>query len=85
MGLFSSIGKIFGGVVGGLLGGLFGGSRKSRPPQIIEQKPIEKIFQSEEEREKQNLIRRLARRRKASVLNQLSEANIKRQILGPRS
>jgi len=57
---------------------LFGG--KPSKPVVQTVKPIEKIVQSDEEQ--QATMKSLSKRKKATVLNQLSQANISRQTLG---
>jgi len=57
---------------------LFGG--KPSKPKLQEVIPIEKIVQSDEE--KDTITKSLVKRKKATIYNQLSQANIKQQKLG---
>ena len=58
---------------------LFGG--KPKQPKLVTQPiPIEKISQSNIEKDK--VMRDLAKRRRATVMNQLTQANIRKQTLG---
>lgn len=61
-----------------VMSGLFGKTKK--PKMITQPTPVEKIQQPEVEKEK--LYREMAKRRRATMLSQLGEANIKRQQLG---
>jgi hypothetical protein len=60
------------------MGNIFGG--KPKTPKIQEVTPLEKVYQSDEE--KQKIYKNMAKRRKATVLSQLTQANIKTQKLG---
>jgi len=57
---------------------LFGGGASK--PKLETVTPIEKIVQSDDE--KSVIYKSLAKRKKASVLNQLTQANIRQQKLG---
>lgn len=60
------------------LGALFG--KKPRPPEVVKQTPIEKVQQSNISRE--SIIKEYAKRRKATMMSQLSEANVSQRMLG---
>jgi len=59
---------------------LFGG--KTKKPQMIQQEPLEKVMQ--DTTTKEAILKEYAKRHRATVLSQLSEARIKRQTLGAR-
>jgi len=63
-----------------VLSSLFGGKPK-KPPLVTQTQPIEKVLQGDVEKDK--ILRDFAKRRKATMLNQVSgEPAIKTQKLG---
>jgi len=67
-------------VMGEVFSALFGG--KPKEPDLIKQKPsIEQIQQGDIEKEK--VLNQFVKRKRATLLNQLTQANIKTQRLGP--
>lgn len=62
-----------------VFGGLFGGRPKQPTVQVAQ--PVEKVVQTESERAR--LIKQLGKRKRATILNQVtSQANVSRQPLG---
>ena len=61
------------------ISGMFGG--KPKKPQMVQQTtPVEQVQQNDVEKDK--ILKELGKRRRATVLAQLTAANVKRQRMG---
>ena len=61
-----------------IFGGLFG--KMHSPPEVKQVTPLEKVQQSNVSRER--VLKEFAKRRRATLLSQLGEANIRSRKLG---
>jgi hypothetical protein len=69
-------------IMGGAISAIFGGKPK-KPKQIVQQqRQIEKVQQDVKETSKESILNLLAKRRRATILSQLTDARIAKRKLG---